>query len=151
MLVVMVSLGGLWQPLHAAPAAVQSPAHNQSVKEKQKKEKQKIVVTYFHNSVRCMSCRKIEAFTEEAVKASFGAELKAGRMDYKVVNVDEKANQHFIQDYQLFTKSVVIAETKDGRQTRWKNLPKVWELLSNKEKFQSYVSGEIRDYLKERN
>lgn len=129
--------------IQAAPTTVKSPAKIQATK-----ENRKLIVYYFHNSYRCPSCRKIEAFTEEAVKANFGTELKAGTMEYKVVNVDEKENEHFTKDYQLYTKSVVIADTKDGKDTRWKNLPKVWELLSNKEKFKSYISDEINNYLK---
>ena len=126
-----------------AAVAVNAPAKIQVVK-----ESRKLIVYYFHNSYRCPSCRKIEAFTAEAVNANFEKELKAGRMEYSVVNVDEKGNEHFTQDYQLYTKSVVIADTKNGKDTRWKNLPKVWELLSNKEKFQSYIRDEIKNYLK---
>ena len=41
---------------------------------------------------------------------------------------------------------MLVEETR-GKQVRWKNLPKVWELLPDKERFFDYVQGEVRGYL----
>jgi hypothetical protein len=68
---------------------------------------------------------------------------------WRVVNVEEKGNEHFVQDYQLFTKSLVVVEEVKDRQVRWKNLPKVWQLLPHKDKFYAYVQNEVRSYLTE--
>jgi len=64
-----------------------------------------------------------------------------------MVNTDSTANKHFIEDFSLVTKSLVLVELKDGHQVRWKNCGKVWELLNNKPKFQDYVQSEVRGYL----
>jgi hypothetical protein len=60
------------------------------------------------------------------------------------VNVDEPANQHFVRDFQLYTRSVVVVDAKDSK--RYKILDRVWQLVGNKTAFQSYVEREIRAF-----
>jgi len=109
----------------------------------------KVVAYYFHGNRRCVSCRKIEAYSREAIESGFAEELKAGKLEWLVINTDESENKHFIKDYQLYTKSLVISDIENGKQTRWKNLDKVWELLRNKEDFIRYVQRETRAFLEE--
>jgi len=109
-----------------------------------------IVATYFRANARCPSCVKIEAYTTEAVEQGFADALTQGRLVWRVVNVDEPGNKHYVRDYELYTKSVVLAEFRDGKQVRWKNLKKVWELLHSKDAFVKYVDGEVRAFLGDR-
>ena len=46
------------------------------------------------------------------------------------------------------TKSLVLVEYKDGKQVKWKNIEKVWQLLNNEEAFFNYVKAETEKYLK---
>lgn len=110
--------------------------------------KDKITVYYFHTSYRCSNCVKIEKYSSEAVQSGFPKELKDGKIVWKVVNVEKEPNKHFIKDYQLYTKSLVIVKMKNGKQIEWKNLNKIWELLYNKSKFIGYVQDEVKNYLK---
>jgi hypothetical protein len=109
----------------------------------------RVIAYYFHTNYRCASCRQIEAYSHAAIEAAFPAELASGRLVWRLVNVDEKENEHFVEDYGLFTKSLVVVEEAEGQQVRWKNLAKVWELLPSKEKFYDYVQSEVRGYLTE--
>ena len=108
---------------------------------------QKVVVYYFRSTVRCPACRSFETFTSEVIHNVFAEELSNGRLKWTVINVDEPGNGHFVKDYQLYTKSIVVAKVKDNSQFEWKNLKRIWQLVSNKEAFMSYVQDEIRDYL----
>ena len=107
-------------------------------------------VYYFHGNARCVSCRKIEALAAETVRAAFADEMKQGKVEWFVVNVEEAPNKHFIQDYKLYTKSLVVVDLVDGTQVRWKNLERIWELLREDEAFRQYVQGEVRSYLEKR-
>ncbi len=107
----------------------------------------KLVAYYFHGNVRCVTCRTIEAYAQEAVETGFPQALKDGHLQFRVVNVEEPANEHFVQDYQLTTRSVVLVQFADGKQEQWKNLPRVWELVGDKEAFLKYVQDETRSYL----
>lgn len=108
----------------------------------------KVVVYYLHNNFRCPNCYKIENYTKEAVNQNFSKELKDGKLVFKVINFDENPNKHYVEDYQLYTKSVVLSKTKDGKQVQWKNLDKIWTLLGDKKKFQEYIKTETTNFLK---
>jgi len=73
--------------------------------------------------------------------------VKEGKVVWRLVNLDEPANQHYIEDYQLYSKSVIVSDVRDGEEVRWKNLVKVWQLTNDKAAFISYVQEEVRDYL----
>lgn len=102
------------------------------------------LVYYFHATTRCATCRTIEAYAHETVTGAFGADLVARRLEWQAVNVDEPANQHFIRDFRLYTRSVVVVDAKDPR--RYKVLDRVWQLVRDKATFQKYVEQEIRAF-----
>jgi hypothetical protein len=106
-----------------------------------------VVAYYFHGNFRCQTCRKIEALSREAVESGFPEELKNGKLEWRVVNVEESGNQHFIEDYRLFSKSVILVRFDDGRQKEWKNLLDVWRLVGDKGAFLRYVQNEVKAYL----
>lgn len=113
-----------------------------------KSEQKKIVVYYFHTTFRCKSCNMIEAYTKEAVETGFAEEIKNGSIEMKVINIEEAGNEHFAQDYKLYTKSVIVSDVKEGKEAAWKNLDKVWTLLGDQNKFREYIQTEIRTSLK---
>lgn len=115
----------------------------------QNSEDRNIVVYYFHGNARCRSCMTIEQFTSETVSKFFNNELKSGKLSFKVINYDERNNKHFLKDYQLYTKSVVICLKENGQEVEYRNLNKVWEYLRNKEKFLSYIKNEVDSLLLE--
>lgn len=108
-----------------------------------------VAVYYFHGNFRCMNCRNIEKYTKEAVEKYFQKELAAGKVVFKVINTETKGNEHYINDYQLYTKSVVLSLVKNGKEVKFDNLAKVWEHLRNREAFHQYIKGETEIYLKE--
>ena len=73
--------------------------------------------------------------------------MEEGKVVWRLVNLDEPANKHFIDDYQLYSKAVIVADVRGGEESRWKNLTKVWQLTNDKEAFVEYVQDEIREYL----
>ncbi len=110
----------------------------------------KILVYYFHGKARCVTCMKIEELTAEAVKDTFGADHAQNRVVYKSVNVDEAENEHFIADFQLMVKSVVIAKEVDGKEVAWKRLDKVWQYYTDPKEFFAYFTANAQKILEER-
>jgi hypothetical protein len=107
----------------------------------------RVTAYYFHTTRRCASCRALEAYSREAVETAFAEQLEDGRLVWRTVNVEIAGNEHFVKDYQLYTKSLILVNEVRGKPTRWKNLEKVWQLLQDKEKFLRYVQDEARMYL----
>jgi hypothetical protein len=108
----------------------------------------KVIAYYFHVTVRCTTCRMIESYSREVVEQKFGADIAKGRLQYKLVNLQLPENRHFVKDYQLFTKSLVLVRFDKGKQTEYKVLNDTWELVGDKSAMQAYVEREVRDYLK---
>jgi thiol-disulfide isomerase/thioredoxin len=106
-----------------------------------------IVVYYFHTTLRCPTCYKIEQYTQDAVEKYFDKEIKVGTISVKAVNVQQEKNQHYIKDYQLFAKAVVISMVKEGKEVKFNNLTKIWEYVGDKEKFYDYIKTETAKYL----
>jgi len=94
-----------------------------------------VIAYYFHGTFRCSNCLKIEQYSKEAIEQNFKNEIDSGKLVFKVINVEEKGNEHFTNDYQLYTKSLVITLVKDGREVKYENLKKVWEYLNNQSQF----------------
>ncbi|MCX5706113.1 MAG: nitrophenyl compound nitroreductase subunit ArsF family protein [Candidatus Omnitrophica bacterium] len=108
-----------------------------------------VIVYYFHETMRCPTCHKLEKYSKEAIETNFKDALASGKLEFKVINVEDKGNEHYSQDYQLYTKSLILSLVKDGKEIKWKNMDKIWEHVSNKQIFIDYVKSEVADFLKE--
>jgi hypothetical protein len=122
------------EPTKGSPDSVKTPAHQ-------------VIVYYFHGTKRCATCLKLEAYTTEAVDSAFADQLKSGALVFRVVNTDSTGNEHFTEEYQLYTKSVILSDLHQGKQTRWKNLEKIWDLVDDHEAYLAYIRDEIRPFL----
>ncbi|MBK9966894.1 MAG: hypothetical protein IPP07_19230 [Holophagales bacterium] len=105
-----------------------------------------VVVTYFRATARCTSCLKIEDLTNATMTSRFAVPIAEKRVVWRVLNLDEPENSHFVKDYGLFTKSVVVSEVKNGKEVRWKNLDQIWQLLGDPAAFQGYVEKEVQAF-----
>ncbi|MFB3919487.1 MAG: nitrophenyl compound nitroreductase subunit ArsF family protein [Candidatus Velamenicoccus archaeovorus] len=109
----------------------------------------KAIVYYFHGTFRCMTCMNMEKYSREAIETNFKDALQSGKLEFNVLNVEEKGNEHFVKDYQLYTKSLVLSFVKDGKEVKSKNLDKIWEYAHNKQEFVQYVADEVRAFMKD--
>lgn len=127
----------------ASPAAAPTPAPAEA------EAKRTVTAYYFHGNARCVSCMKIEAYTDRAVREGFQEPLGTGLLEWRVVNVDEPGNSHFVTDYRLYTKSVVLVERRGDKLVRWKNLEQVWDLLGDEAAFVEYIHRELAAFMAE--
>ena len=105
-----------------------------------------IQVVYFHTNFRCQTCTAIEQQSGDAVQAAFAPELKAGRLTWATCNLDKAGNEHFEQDFELTSASLVLTDGR-GPKGRWKVLEKTWDLVGDSSAFSDYVLGETRAFL----
>lgn len=104
---------------------------------------------YFYGNARCQTCRQIESYTLDGLKSRFARELSSGLLEWMAVNVDEPPNEHYVADFELTTRAVILAEIDGDRTLRWKDLDQIWNLVGNKEKFTAYITDETSAFLKE--
>jgi hypothetical protein len=107
----------------------------------------KVIAYYFHTNARCSTCIKIEQYSREAIENGFQQELKNGTLELRIVNYELPENRHFVQEYKLVSKSLILVNLVDGKQTKWTNLKLVWQLTGHKDAFMNYVRKEVREYL----
>ncbi len=127
-------------------AAETAAAEEKRPMDESKKTGMKTVVYYFHTAYRCYSCQKIEDLTARAIREGFSREIAEGSVAWRPVNIDLPENRHFIDDFKLFTKSVVVENVDGGKRVRWKNLARIWELLRDESGFTNYIRAEVEGF-----
>lgn len=105
------------------------------------------VAYYFCSTYRCSNCMTLEKYSHEAIQHGFADKLATGELAWMVKNLDEEENAHFVDDFKLFTKALVLVRYENGKQTKWKNCDKIWELLNDEAAFKKYVQAEVTSFL----
>lgn len=106
-----------------------------------------VIVYYLHNNTRCINCIRFEKYTKEVINEAFADQLKEGALALKILNYEEPENEHFVDDYKLVTKAVIVVKMQDSQQAEWKNLVKIWELVADQAAFKDYIRNEVAGYL----
>lgn len=132
----------------ASPARGQSSLAVTAAEEvgNSKEAPQKILVYYFYGSKRCTTCKTIEAYAKEVVETRFAEALQDGSIAWQAINVEETENTHYVQDFELVGRAVVVVEQVNGKTSRWQNLEEIWTLVSEKRDFFEYIENAIRAY-----
>ncbi|MBL7648667.1 MAG: hypothetical protein JNK74_21025 [Candidatus Hydrogenedentes bacterium] len=103
-----------------------------------------LIVYYMDMGKDCTTCQNLEVYTREVLEAHFKNDLTRGRVEWRRVDVDLAANTHFVDEFRLYTKAVVLVRFEGGRQTEYRSLSRIWELVYDKEAYMNYVRGEVR-------
>ena len=92
-LFVMLLLPG-WMALQAQDAA--------------KSTNPKVEVYYFHATMRCPTCLAVEEQTKKTLDENFAADLKAGTIQLKVLNLEEKENKALTEKFEVGWSSLIL-------------------------------------------
>lgn len=106
-----------------------------------------VIAYYFHGTIRCETCLKIEKQAREAIERRFPVEMAEKRLVFKPVNYDKPENAHFLKDYKLPCPSLVVVRQKGGKDQKWKLLDKTWDHIENPFTFSEYVEGEVEKFV----
>lgn len=113
----------------------------------QSQAKTQVLVRYFHGDIRCSTCLAFEDWSKTTLE-SFPKEVANGSLQWQLINFDLPENKHYIKDYGLADKSLVLVREEDGKPVRWKNVEEFWDFGEDqKQEFVSHVQGLIADYL----
>jgi hypothetical protein len=107
----------------------------------------KLKLYYFHATVRCETCLKIEEFTKNAVNRYFDKELKSGKLEMLSLDFLEKKNEKLAKKYKVESQELILSVQKNGKEIKKINLDKIWEEIADVEKFQTYIKNQIQKYL----
>ena len=106
-----------------------------------------LVVYFFHGETRCPTCRKIEAYSHEAIVDAFQAQLASGEIVWQLANYEAPENAQAAKTYEVYSSSVVLVRNQQSQPADWRNLTRVWELVGDKDAFKSYVREQTQEML----
>ncbi|TVP99242.1 MAG: hypothetical protein EA381_10115 [Planctomycetaceae bacterium] len=97
---------------------------------------------YFHSPHRCPTCRKIESFSHDALSS----EVDAGKLAWQTADYTSDVNASLVDQFKVFTSTVVLVETRDGNVVRWKNLEEVWDHTGEQSGFTAFIHQAWADF-----
>jgi len=76
----------------------------------------RVEVIDFYGTHRCKTCKAIEANAKYTVDIYFQDAVKAGKLVFKTVNVDEEANYDMAERFEAVGTALFLNVIKDGRE-----------------------------------
>ena len=102
---------------------------------------------YFHNTVRCATCMKIERDAWATIEAEFPDELEDGRLRWSTINMEEE--RQYVERYGLVKPTLILARTVGDEQLEWVALDDTWTLVRYEARFAGYIADSARGFLEE--
>jgi hypothetical protein len=75
----------------------------------------RIDVIQFHSEHRCETCLNIEALTKEVLNTGFAAQMKDGSFTFRLVNVEEEANEKMAEEFGAYGTALFLHVHKNGK------------------------------------
>ena len=101
----------------------------------------KVIVYYLHGTIRCVTCNKIERQARETIERDFAEDLKASRIEWRVVNFQN--DDELAKRFDITSSGVVVVKMSGGREVAVRKLEKVWTLVDDPLGFSAYIAGEV--------
>ncbi|MFC2095664.1 nitrophenyl compound nitroreductase subunit ArsF family protein [Candidatus Bipolaricaulota bacterium] len=100
---------------------------------------------YFHNTVRCRTCKKIEETARAVVEADFADEVASGVLQWSAINMENE--RHYVEEYDLVKPTLVLVRRTGNETEQWIALDETWSLIGSETRFSMYVTEQVRAFL----
>ncbi len=107
----------------------------------------RVIAYYFHRTVRCETCLRIEKQAHEVITNRFAFEVATEGLVFKAVNYEPPEAAHFREDYELGGPSLVLVRQKGGKDVERKVLGQTWDFAHIPPKLDLYIEEETRKFL----
>jgi hypothetical protein len=94
-----------------------------------------LTAIYFHAPHRCPTCKKIEAYTHEALQPA----IADRQIVWQVADYTAPENAVMVDRFKVLTSTVVLTETRNGEVVRFKNVEEVWDHTDNQTEFVAFM------------
>lgn len=101
-----------------------------------------MAAVYFHATHRCPTCKKIEAYSHEALQA----DIDSGKLRWETTDYTAPENAAIVEKFKVLTSTVVMVEKRDGQIVRWKNLEEVWDHTHDRDEFVEFMHRAWKDF-----
>lgn len=110
--------------------------------------KNRVVVMYFHRTERCPTCKKMGAYSGEAVKRAFKEQIKKGTVSFHFIDFEDKKNEKLAKGYRVEGPALIVAKIVDNKVAKYANLEDIWTKVGDKPAFMKYVRDNVIAYQK---
>ena len=69
----------------------------------------------FHGTRQCATCKNMKAFTKSTLEKYFKAEMKTGKIEYKVIDVDDESNYELAEKFEASGTALMINNVKNQK------------------------------------
>lgn len=108
----------------------------------------KIEVIDFYGTHRCVTCEAIENNAKYTVDTYFQEAVKAGKLEFKTINVDEEANYEIAEKFEAFGTALFINVIKGGQEQHIDLTNFAFAKGRDKEAFSMELKAKIDEQLK---
>jgi hypothetical protein len=108
----------------------------------------RVVVMYFHRTVRCPTCKRMGSYTEEAVLKGFPQQIKDGTVEFHFIDFQDEKNAALTDGYKVGGPTLIVAQVIGNKVKQYKNLAEMWEKNTDKDEFLKYVRENVVAYQK---
>lgn len=106
----------------------------------------RIEVIDFHSTHRCKTCLTIESIARNVVEAEFAEEMKAGKVRFVAVDVDDRKNAALAEQFEASGTALFVYNGKTGQAYDLTD-PAFSYALSNEAKLREAVRNAIKNSL----
>jgi len=107
----------------------------------------RVEVAYLIFGKRCVTCKTIERYTREAVTTTYGKDILAGLVQWRLIDCDEPKNKHYLSDFELVSKAVYVFRYENNELIDHENLKEIWTKCSDKKAYFAYISEWVDIFL----
>lgn len=106
----------------------------------------RVVVIYFHRTVRCPTCKRMGSYAKEAVLEGFPKQIEDGTVEFHFVDFQNEKNAGLAKGYKVAGPTLIVAHVVDDKVKEFKNLAEIWGKNNDKDAFLKYVRENVTDY-----
>ena len=100
---------------------------------------------YFHNSLRCRTCKNIEELAKAVLEAEFPDEFAAGCLKWSTINMEDQTQ--VVAEYELVRPTLVLLRRMGGQRVDWIALDETWILIRSATRFSDYIQHTTLGFL----
>ncbi len=138
----LIALAASWTP-GILPVNLLSPVELSAATE----QPDRVVVYQFHRHFRCEACYKLESAIGETLKTHFPEQLAGGKVVFNIIDLDGEGNKQYEKKYDFFYNTVIVVDVRAGKDVRFKNIEKVWQLTEDKDELIKFIKTEVDEYM----
>ena len=121
---------------------------NSEAAAKEKKQVPAVKLVYFHATMRCEGCIKVEAAINRAMNKVFAKEIKSGKIVFESIDFQDDKNAALANQFKIEEQTLIAMKMKNGKIVKSTNMKDFWEKCDKDENIEKYVKTEVGKLLK---